>query len=128
MRDIRFKGLSLTNKWVYGFYVRCDNDHYIYTIKPILTDKETNFYENGLTPVNVFSNSVSQFTGLKDINGLEIWENDRIFVDEHYHGDNLFKEFIEFVKFEDGNFCVENESTYIMLDSDEINNCGIKVL
>ena len=45
MRELKCRGKTIIdNKWVYGYYVRLDNDHYIYTIQNKLVEVETNSY------------------------------------------------------------------------------------
>lgn len=67
MREIKFRGKSIDNgEWVYGdFFVGIDNDevHYICPKK---------HYQG----IKVDPDSIGQYTGLKDQNGVKIYEGD----------------------------------------------------
>ena len=66
MREILFRGKTIKdNKWVYGYYTSDKDGHYILVN-----------YDNGIKQHTVYENSVGQWTGKCDKNGIKMFEGD----------------------------------------------------
>ena len=71
MREIKFRAKERSGEWVVGSLFVEDGMGITYILSGVNTHYETNYLE-----VEVVSDTVGQFTGLRDADGREIYEGD----------------------------------------------------
>lgn len=119
MREIKFRGKTKDGEWVYGDLLHAEHDF----------KKGVDIVTEDWRQMRVLQETVGQYTGLKDVNGKDVYEGDVIRVKEYWNelmadadedsDFDLFsleeimgrktKEFVSPVTWENGVFAVNDE-------------------
>lgn len=85
-RSIEFRGkrndITDSNEWVYGGYMRIDDDYHI--MQHYSVETEPGLFENSSRAVEVDPKSIGE--AISTVNGIKVWEGD--ICQRHHHGHN----------------------------------------
>ena len=105
MREIKFRGLRIDGEgWVYGFYIRDEDGLPLIRVHYSVSDGPDEPGYNAFADVEVNPDTVGQYTGKQDSEGVDIYEGDIIRFTDEYESFDIGKQFTGSVAYGEGSF------------------------